>query len=117
MAHERTHTGEKPVGCNLCDKKFTRQEQLRRHIKRTHCKKKRYKCQWCERDLSDSRKLFDHVNKFHSEEYNSDIDLDSWAYEVEPDFPETELSIYCHQPATETQKPPSTSVFVPSQIN
>lgn len=103
----------------MCEKRFTRQEQLRRHIKRTHCKRKRYKCQWCDRDLSDSRKLFDHVNKFHADAYNSDVDLDSWAYEVEPDFPDTELHIHDHhQPNLEpkhsqkerhTDSSPSTS--------
>ncbi|RVE47659.1 hypothetical protein evm_007756 [Chilo suppressalis] len=57
--HERIHTEEKPYKCNICDKRFTETSSLCKH-QRIHTGEKPYKCNVCDKRFAISDNLSRH---------------------------------------------------------
>jgi hypothetical protein len=45
--HLRIHYRRSPILCEMCNSSFTRQADLRRHVRQTHSKKRNHRCGVC----------------------------------------------------------------------
>ncbi len=56
--------GEKPFACNLCERAFTRSDELARH-KRSHTGEKNHMCPYCEQRFTRKDHLTKHIKRLH----------------------------------------------------
>ena len=64
-ATNAVHEGKKPFGCDKCDRKFTSEKDLKRHISEVHEGTKPFECEFCDRKFSRKDAVKHHIAQVH----------------------------------------------------
>src|SRR5579863_8067932 len=62
--HKRKHTGEKQFACDICNKKFSENDNFQKHI-RIHTGEKPFACNQCDQKFSRNGSLKKHILTIH----------------------------------------------------
>ena len=66
--HLKTHTGEQSDKCQFCEKSFSNNANLQRHIRSTHQDEKPYDCPYCGESTQTEINLRGHIKRNHKDE-------------------------------------------------
>lgn len=82
-AHHKTHTGAKNHECTMCQKRYTSQSNLDRHIRVFHCQERQHKCTTCHKMFSQLSSLRLHQSVHMAErKFSCDICNNTFKTEV-----------------------------------
>ena len=64
-AHFKTiHDGEKPFGCEVCEKRFSSKRNRNEHVA-SHSDERPFGCDYCPKDFKIKKKLDRHISAIH----------------------------------------------------
>ena len=63
--HALTHTLEKPYKCDICDKTFSRQDYVTKHISHVHKRVFKHRCTLCDYGTREPKRLRIHIRSRH----------------------------------------------------
>lgn len=98
--HEKIHQGLKSYECQLCQKRYTSQTNLDRHVRVTHHNEKKHMCQECGKSFSQLAILRQH-HAVHMTERNFECDVCHKAFKLKEHL---RLHQMRHLPSSERPK-------------